>query len=87
MNKELFIKTLVEKTPYDEEKCIIINDVLENHIIIGKKGQEKIINDFETRLGITREEADSLYNTCVSILGKQIKNKLRHPFKSKEKES
>ncbi|MBR3490468.1 MAG: hypothetical protein IKH36_03145 [Bacilli bacterium] len=87
MNKQKFIEKLKETTSYNEDQCIIINEVLESHLIIGKKGQEKIISDFETKLGINREDALSLYNTCVSILGRQMKNKLRHPFKSKEKES
>ena len=57
MNKQNFIKKLEESTSYNEEQCVIINEVLESHLIIGKKGQEKIINDFETKLGINREDA------------------------------
>ncbi len=84
MNKEIFIKKLSELSGYDIEKCTIVNDVLESHLIIGKKGQEKIINDFETKLGITEEEAKSLYNMCVTLLNKELKNKIRHPFKSRK---
>lgn len=84
MNKEIFIKKLSELSGYDIEKCTIVNDVLESHLIIGKKGQEKIINDFETKLGITEEEANSLYNMCVTLLNKELKNKIRHPFKSRK---
>ena len=84
MNKEIFIKKLSELSGYDIEKCTIVNDVLESHLIIGKKGQEKIINDFETKLGITEDEANSLYNMCVTLLNKELKNKIRHPFKSRK---
>ena len=41
MNKSEFIKQLSEKLGYDEGKCTIINDVLENHFIVGKNNTEK----------------------------------------------
>ena len=85
MNKAKFIEELEAKTYYDKEKCKIINDVIQCHLIVGKNNKEKIINDFINRLDIDREEADSLYDSCVFILGKEIKNKIRHPFKSKDK--
>lgn len=84
MNKADFIKKLSEQSGYDIEQCTIINDVLESHLIVGKKGPEKILNDFETRLGVTREEADNIYNLSVGIMNKELKNKIRHPFKSKK---
>ena len=86
MKKVKFINVLNEKTGYDLDKCEIVNDIMESHLIIGKKGQEKIINDFESSLGITNEEAIDLYNTCVSIIGLSAKNRIRHPFKSRKKE-
>ena len=85
MNKAKFIEELEAKTYYDKEKCKIINDVIQSHLIVGKNNKEKIINDFINSLDIDREEADSLYDSCVFILGKEIKNKIRHPFKSKDK--
>lgn len=83
MNKTNFIKKLKEETKYNEEDCKIVNDVIESHFIIGKNNKEKILNDFINRLKIEKEEADELYNKCVSILGNTVKNKIRHPFKSK----
>lgn len=85
MKKVSFINKLNEVTNYDLDKCEIINDIMESHLIIGKKGQEKIINDFETALGITNDEAIDLYNKCVTIIGLSARNKIRHPFKSRKK--
>lgn len=83
MNKEAFVNELMSKTNYNEEKCKKINDILESHFIIGKNQKNKILNDF-IDLGLSSEEADNLYNICVSILGNGLKNKLKHPFKSKD---
>lgn len=84
MNKKEFIDKLNKETGYDIDKCSIINEVMESHFIIGKNNKEKIINDFNNRLDINREEASELYNKCVDILGSQLKNKIKHPFKSKK---
>ena len=84
MNKAKFFEKLEETTNYDKEKCKIVNDVIESHFIVGKNNKEKIINDFINRLNIDRDEAQNLYNNCVAILGTEIKNKIRHPFKSKD---
>ena len=82
MNKEGFIKKLSELTKLDEESCIKINEILENHLIIGKKGKEAIINELKVKLFLDEKTANSIYNKCMGILGKEIKEKLAHPFKS-----
>lgn len=82
MNKERFVKELMDKTNYSMEQCEKVNEILESHFIIGKNQKNKILTDFEN-LGFSREESDNLYNICVSILGNNLKNKLKHPFKPK----
>ena len=84
MNKTVFLEKICKETGYDIDKCKIVNDIMESHIIIGKNNREKILNDFVNRLDIDREEASILYNKCVQILGTEFKNKIRHPFKSKK---
>ena len=37
MNKIGFIKELSKQTGYDEQKCILINDIIENYFIFGRK--------------------------------------------------
>ncbi len=86
MKKKEFIINLMKETNYSEDKCKDINDILESHFIIGKNNKEKIINDFKDKIGTNDEESNDLYDTCVSLLGTKFKNKLKHPFKSKNKE-
>lgn len=84
MNKSDFIRELEEKLGYSEEKCIIINDVLESNFFISKKNKEKIITKLIEKLEIDEIEANKIYNTSVSIIASEIKNKLKHPFRSKD---
>ena len=82
MNKKEFIKKLSEITKYDENKCILINNIIDNHFIIGKNNKEKIIIDLMNNLSLTKEEANKLYNIIIEILFNEVKEKLKHPFKS-----
>lgn len=84
MNKTEFIKKLQEKLNYDEEKCVIINDILENNFLIGKKNKEIMINEFVTKLEVTEIEANNIYETAMEILSKEVKNKIMHPFRSRD---
>ena len=81
MNKKEFINKLIEVTKLDEEKCIKINEILENHMIIGQKGKEQIIEELKNKISLDDEKANNIYNTCMDIVGKGIKDKLIHPFK------
>ena len=80
MNKKEVIKKLGEVTNLSEEKCIIINDILEEHFIIGKNNKEKIISDISEKLETTREESENIYELAMSIIGSGIKDNLKHPF-------
>ena len=80
MNKKEVIKKLGEVTNLSEEKCIIINDILEEHFIIGKNNKEKIISDISEKLETTREESENIYELAMSIIGSGIKDKLKHTF-------
>lgn len=84
MNEEKLIKELEKVTGLDSDKCIIINNILENHFIIGKNNKEKIINDIMIQLQITFEKAETIYESAMSIIGTGIKDKLKHPFKSQD---
>lgn len=72
MNKNNFINKLMEITNYSEENCILINNIMENHFIIGRNNKIKIMNDFIEKLDISKEEADELYNICMKIIIKGI---------------
>ena len=83
MNKKEFIEELVKKTNYDEDKCIIINDILEDNFIIGKKNKEKTISNLIEKLNIDKKEANNIYDISSSIIMNAIKDKIKHPFRSK----
>ena len=84
MNKKEYIKVLQDKTKLPEYKCIMINDILENHFIIGKKNKQKIIDDLKEKLNIDELYADEIYNICTEIISTSIKEKLKSSFKSNE---
>lgn len=82
MDKEKFIKLIGEQLNYDNEKCLLICDILENHFLIGKNNKKKIISDLIEKLDIKEDEADNIYNVSSKIIGSEIKNKIFHPFGS-----
>ena len=46
-----------------------------------KKNKDKIINDIEKELEISRTLSEEMYKTSLTILKEEIKNKIKHPFK------
>lgn len=84
MNKNGFIKVLTKETGYDEEKCILINNVIENYFLLGRKNKNKIIKDLQTKVNLSEDDSENVYDIWVKIITGEIKNKLRHPFKSQD---
>jgi nucleoid DNA-binding protein len=82
MNKTGFIKEISKQTGYDEERCVLINNVIENYFILGNKNKEKIIQDLKIKASLNEDEAQNVYDIIIKIIGTEIKNKLKHPFKS-----
>lgn len=41
MNKTKFIQELCKRTKLEEEKCTIVNSILEDNFLIGKKIKKK----------------------------------------------
>lgn len=63
---------LKELTNKSDEEVTIIDDILNNHFIVGKNNKEKIVADFKEKLNLNDEEADNLYNQCSEIIVKGI---------------
>jgi len=84
MNKTGFIKKLSKQTGYDEEKCIIINSVMENYFIFGRKNKDKIIKDLQIKVTLTEDDAENVYDIAMKIIMSEVKDNLKHPFKSKD---
>ncbi len=84
MNKSKFIKKLSKETEYSEEKCLLINNVLENYFIFNKSNREKIIQDLKSKVSLSEDDAENVYDISMRIIKEEIKNKIKHPFKSKD---
>ena len=82
MNKIGFIKELSKQTGYDGQKCILINDIIENYFIFGRKNKDKIIKDLQINASLNEDDAENIYDISMKIITGEIKNKLKHPFKS-----
>lgn len=84
MNKRGFIKELIKETKLPEEKCIIINDCMEEYFIIGRTNKEKTISLLMEKLNYDYAKADEIYNIASKIISTSIKDKIIHPFKSQD---
>lgn len=84
MNKSEFIRKLSNETGYSIEECTIINDILESNFFISKQSKSVIIEYIMDKLNIGKESAENIYYTSIDILKREIKNSLKHPFKSKD---
>ena len=84
MNKSKFINELSKETGYSEDKCLLINNVLENYFIFNKKNREKIIQDLKLKVSLNEDDAENVYDISIKIINKELKNKLKHPFRSKD---
>lgn len=84
MNKTEFIEKLQKELKYKKEQCVIINDIMEETSLFGKRSKDKMINDFISRLHVTNSEANRIYEVSMNIITTEIKNKLKHPFKNQD---
>lgn len=82
MNKRGYIERLKKELNMDEEKVITIESIMEDSFIIGKKNKETKINKLIEVLNINGEEANHIYEVASSIIAEEIKNKIKHPFRS-----
>ena len=84
MNKRVFVEQVSKELNIDLAKSREIVDCLDDNFLIGKSNKEKTIELFQERLNITKEEAENYYNVTHKLIAKNLKNKLIHPFKSKD---
>lgn len=84
MNKTGFIKELSKQTGYDEKKCILINSIMEDYFIFGRKNKDKIIQDLQVKANLSEDDSENIYDIAIKIITGGIKDKLKHPFKSKD---
>lgn len=82
MNKTELINTLSKELKYNIKDCKIICNTLEENFFLSKKNKNKIINELKINLKVDDKEADNIYEKSISIIKNEIKNKIKHPFKS-----
>ena len=80
MNKQEFINELQSRVELSKDECIIINEILEKHFILGSKN--KVVRDLKESLNIEEIKADEIYNISMEIISSSLKQKLKNPFKS-----
>ena len=81
-NKRALLVDLKERLNISEEECIIINDILEETSLFGKKNKAKMINGFIEHLDVSEKRAEEIYETFMDIFKTRVKFKIFHPFKS-----
>ena len=84
MNKDKFIKELSKQTEYDETKCEVINQVLEKYFIFKRNNKDKIIKELQVSANLSEDDSENVYDISIKIIKKEIKNKLKHPFKGQD---
>lgn len=82
MNKTELITELSKQLSFPEERCNIINNILEENFFISKKNRNKIIDGLIKNLDISKAEAEHIYSVSVKTFNDEVKNKLKNPFKS-----
>ena len=84
-NKRALLVDLKERLGCSEEECLIINSIVEDTSLFGKKNKAKMINGFMEKLHVDEQRAEKIYETFMDIFKTRIKFKLRHPFKNIDK--
>ena len=83
MNNKEFLKELQNKTSLTDEEIIKMKDIFEEDSIFGKRNKEKTVNAIMESLNIDYDRANEIYDITCSIVTHNIKEKIKHPFKSK----
>lgn len=84
MNKSEFIKALVARTNLSLENAELVNEILENNFFISQKSKDKIVKEIVTELNVSLLDATSIYEVAKEIINEELKEKLKHPFRSKD---
>ena len=84
MNKTYFLNQLQEETKLSEKDVLVVSSILDDHFVFGKKNKDKIVNDIIEKLNVSSDKAEEIYNITMSIISSNIKDKLKHPFKSQD---
>ena len=82
MNKKGFIEAISKEANISMTDATLVSNVLDETFFISKSKKEETINGIINALNIKYDKAEDIYNICISIFKREIKNKIMHPFKS-----
>lgn len=83
MRKHDFIERLANEAQITVEEATVVNDIIENHSLIGHKSKAAATEEMATLLNVDLTRADEISNTAYSIIASAMKDKLKHPFSPK----
>lgn len=84
MNKNKLIDELSKKINLSKKESEESINILENYFFFKKnKNADKIIMDLSEKLKTDMEKAKEIYEVSLKIINDEIKEKIKHPFKSK----
>ena len=81
MNRTGFMNEIEKKTNLNKEQLSILDNILEENSIFGRKNKDKTVEAIMNGLNVDKQKANELYNTISSIAVENIKEKIKHPFK------
>ena len=84
MNKTEFIQELANRTGFDIQKCTQINNVVEEVFIIGKNNKDKLIDALKSKLNLSDEDANHIYEVVAEILSSGVLDKIKNFFNKEE---
>ena len=80
MSSEEVIQKLKERLGYDESKCLIIKNILDDYLMLGNHKKDRIISRLVSVLHVDENEADRIYETTMEIIGSGANKKFWLPF-------
>lgn len=80
MNKEQFIEALHKNTELSYNQCVIVNDIIEGHMLIGKKNQDQAVSEIMDRLHCPFDQSKHIFDCAMSMITAELKDKIKHPF-------
>lgn len=84
MNKTMFIKKIMEETNLNENEATLVNSILEDNFFLSKSNKPIIVSKIEEIIKVDSDRALEIYNIAINIIKTSIKDRLKHPFKSKD---
>ena len=74
LNSNILLEEIGKKADLNKEECILVMKALNDNFFISKRNKKATINGIINNIKCDFETATLIYNTCVDIIRKEIKN-------------